>query len=103
MSKLMKLTEAEKVAQAELKAKFDIPASELDHTAMSPVDREIAFLNLHFNEFKDNVFFRLMYKRAWCRAGYSEYVFKYYLLKTAKGCTTIFCKEDAGYYEDVNN
>ncbi len=93
----MRLTEAEKVAQAKFKAKFDMPYS--DSTHLSSVDREIVRLNLFFDEFKDCAFFRQQYKKAWTDAGYSEYVFEYYLLKTAEGCTTIFCKEDSGIAE----
>lgn len=94
MSKLMKLTEAEKVVQAEFKAKFDMPHS--DSTHLSFRDREIVRLNSYFDEFRDCRFFRQQYKKAWADAGYSEYVFEYYLYEEIDGIpATLYCKEDA--------
>lgn len=94
MEKLKKLTETEKTIQAEFKSRFEIPHSESKH--MTPVDREIVRLTAYFNEYEDDKFFRQQYKQAWVAAGYSEYVFEYYLLAEEDGAVTVFCKEDAG-------
>lgn len=109
MSVLKKLTEAEIAAQAAFKLQFEIPHSEnlvliqgdlpphLRGSRMLEANmREIVRLTEYFDEYKDDRFFRQQYKKAWTDAGYSEYVFEYYRLKTIDGAVTVFCEEDAG-------
>ena len=70
----MKLTKAEKVAQAEFKAEFDTPYPESENFGCA--DRMIVYLNAVFDEHKDDNYFQQLYKKAWVIAGYSEYVFE---------------------------
>lgn len=94
MSVLKRLTEAEITTQAKFKLQFEIPYPKSKD--MTPRDREIVRLTEYFDEYKDDKFFRQQYKKAWVDAGYSEYVFEYYLLESAEGCVTLYCEEDAG-------
>lgn len=68
------LTDIERQVLAEFKAKFDMPYSESKNFGCA--DRMIVYLNIVFDEHKDDNYFQQLYKKAWEIAGYSEYIFE---------------------------